>query len=312
MAGGSCGSCRVTRRYSWISKVRTTKHWPGSGARIVAEELDDPAKAADETPVTGIEARQVPVLPQQRLERHRGGRRLPPAKQHDFQRAVQRADDFGRGRLAGAGRPRIDAGGDRAESLPGQLAAQLVAPRPAAWRPGDDQVPVAVPGVRRRGIDPPIGAFEASPPLRRQPVEAAPPGLAAGKPSVPGEPIDAGAHQPLVESERRQQANQPRQPDGAAVRGQRVAPDGHDQRLGPRRRRIQLAPDPARDRRMRPAFHRRRHPTPSDTEIAIIIAKVYRFNSPAASTGSDAARRTGDVRADGRHRRQEAPFASRR
>jgi hypothetical protein len=33
------------------------------GAWIVAEELDDPAKAADETPVTGIEAHQVPVLP---------------------------------------------------------------------------------------------------------------------------------------------------------------------------------------------------------------------------------------------------------
>jgi ring-1,2-phenylacetyl-CoA epoxidase subunit PaaA len=34
---------------------------------------------------------------------------------------------------------------------------------------------------------------------------------------------------------------------------------------------------------MRTAFHRRRHPAPSDTEIAIFIAKVYRFNSPAAS-----------------------------
>src|SRR6185312_618930 len=162
-------------------------------------------------------------------------------------------------------------------------------PRPAGRRPGNDQVPVAVPGLRRCGIDPSVGAFKAPPPLRRQAIKAAPAGLSAGEPSVAGEAIDAGAHQPFVESERRQQANQTRQPYGAAMRRQRIAPDGHDQRLGPRRRLGQLAADPAADRRMRSARHDR-NLTSSDTEIAIAIIKVYRFILPAASPMSPARR----------------------
>ena len=106
----------------------------GSGRGSSRKELDDPAKAAaDETPVTGIEAHQVPVLPA--AATRVAPRRVPPLPPREAARlpaSVSSAPTISaRGRLAGAGRSRRRR----------RRRSRRIPPRPARGGPCRARVP---------------------------------------------------------------------------------------------------------------------------------------------------------------------------
>jgi hypothetical protein len=94
--------------------------------------------------------------------------------------------------------------------------------------------------------------------VRREPVAAAAPDRLGGEPAVPCDPEDAGAYRALVHTERAEQADQRREPRGATVRHERVAPDRHDQRRDAGRIGGELAPDPAGERSIASRLGKRR------------------------------------------------------
>ena len=98
---------------------------------------------------------------------------------------------------------------------------------------GEHDVPAAVPVAAPAANRCAGRRARSAQALRGQPVQAAPAVRRAVEPALARQPEDARAHQPLVDAPRGEQANQPGQPHGAAVRGDRIAPDGDDQRLAP-------------------------------------------------------------------------------
>jgi hypothetical protein len=125
-----------------------------------------------------------------------------------------------------------DARGQRAVAGPGQFLAQRIALGAGHRRRNQDQLPFAAPGVLRGEVDAPIGVLEAAPAGGGQAVKTLASELFRYQPLLLRQAIDAGAYHAFVEAERLHQPDEAAEPDGAAVRGDEVAVDRDDQRVG--------------------------------------------------------------------------------
>src|SRR5664279_3700360 len=89
--------------------------------------------------------------------------------------------------------------------------------------------------------------FKATPAGCGQAVITLAPKLFRHQPLFLRQAIDAGAHHALVESKRLHQSNEAAEPDRTAVRGDEVAVDRDDQRIGAGRMLIEEILDPLTD-----------------------------------------------------------------
>ena len=92
--------------------------------------------------------------------------------------------------------------------------------------------------------------LEAASALARQTIAAPTTDRLSLEPAVPNEAKNARADQPFAHPERRHQTDQSGKPDHASVRGERIAPDGDDQRTRARRIRRERSANPARNERV--------------------------------------------------------------
>ncbi len=88
----------------------------------------------------------------------------------------------------------------------------------------------------RQRVDPAVCLLEATGTVAGEPIQAAATDRGGLEPALTREAEHARAHQPFVDAKRREQPDQSRQQDGAAVGGDRVTPDRDDERRGARGR----------------------------------------------------------------------------
>ena len=137
--------------------------------------------------------------------------------------------------------------GQRAVAGPGQFLAQGIALGASQRGRDHDQLPLSGPGVLRCEIDPAVGMFEAAPAGGGKAVIALATQLLRNQPFLLGQAIDAGAHHALVEAQRLHQLDETPQPDRPSVRGDEVAIDRDDQRVGSGRVLVEEVLDPLTD-----------------------------------------------------------------
>ena len=120
---------------------------------------------------------------------------------------------------------------DHAEAFPYQFPAQLGALGQSVADPGQGhQRPFPVPVLRRAFVDALRGVRRVALPQLRDQVQAAAAMPFRLQPVLRDQAEDAGAQQPFIDAQWRQQLDQV-QPDGAAVRRQRIAQQADAERF---------------------------------------------------------------------------------
>ena len=128
----------------------------------------------------------------------------------------------------------MEAGAEAAEARPFEARFERLALFGGSVGLEGEERPFAVPCGGRGGIDAPVGLGEGCSAGWGQVIE----GLAAagsrGQPALARQAVDAGPHQALRQPQRRHQADEAAEPDGAAARRHGVAEHGDDERAGTR------------------------------------------------------------------------------
>ncbi|MNN61574.1 hypothetical protein D3C81_1768170 [compost metagenome] len=121
---------------------------------------------------------------------------------------------------------------DRAKAFPQQFPLQLLPHGGAYITAHHHQRPAAIPLLRFARIDALAGVQYPLQAGFRQPVVAAPPDLVRGEPVVCSQSESGRAHQPVIDAERRREADQAPQPHRLRPRRHHVAVQRHQQGIG--------------------------------------------------------------------------------
>ncbi len=225
------------------------KHCAGSWSPSVAEAFDDRAETLQEATVVRRECRSGPTRGRPRRRAAAGREDRTPRRRSTWPATPGVTSTDGNSRPGSPGRMNAL---PASSPKPAQCSSSRSAVRFAGGhRVDQDQFPAPMPVVGGALVDAAVGVVEAAGAVARQAIAADATVARAVEPAVARQPEDAGAHQPVVDAERRHQADESGQPDAAAMRGERVAPDGDDQRLRARRFGGERPLHPAGDRGIR-------------------------------------------------------------